>query len=133
MELSLNAHDLLSGVFGLMVMLIGWFLRHLNKQREDEIKELKTALEKEQTEREEKTEELWKHHHLDSDALKEFKLEVAQKHYPAEVIDQKFEKIEATMNSGFDDLKKDIGKTNDGIDRLNAILLGRALDKDLKQ
>lgn len=131
MEFSFNTHDLISGVFGLMVLIIGWFLRHLLKQREDEIKEVKDKMEKMEVEHKKENEELWKHHHVDADSLKDFKLEVAREHYSAETIDQKFDKFEKAMHSGFEDLKIAVDKTNDGINRLNAILLGRATDKQV--
>lgn len=120
----------LGGIFTLL-----WFLlRQKDDKQQKEITEIKDFHKKEidevkKTHRDE-SDKLWAQVHgiekeflkllkEDSAALHELRIKIAERHYEKGELDQKFDKIEKSLESGFN-------KVNDSLDRLNAILLGRA-------
>ena len=64
---------------------------------------------------------LFKKHDADKDALDEFKLHVAGKHYEAHTVDEKFDKIENSVKDGF----RDVGNK---LDRLSGMMLNHITD-----
>lgn len=124
------------GLFGLGgVFSILWFLlRQKDEKQQKEIGEIKASCEREiegvkKTHRDE-SDKLWSQLHTlekelmkllrdDSEALQELRVKIAERHYEKGELDAKFDKIEKSLESGFT-------KVNDSLDRLNAILLGRA-------
>ncbi len=126
MEIAIDAKDVVGAVFIVLMGTVGYFLRQKDHNQEKDIEALRAAHEKDMKDVRAaikgEIDKLWQQHHLDKDDLKEYKLVVANKHYPMDTIDKKFEKIERSIEAGFE-------KVNDSLDRLNAILLGRALEK----
>jgi hypothetical protein len=114
MEIALDSHNLVSSLIGILILIIGWFLRHKDATQETEIAQMKK-------EHKEEMQKLWDLHHKDASDLKDFQLKVSQEHYTINVIDQKFDRMNSVMERGFEGL-------GDKLDRLNTVLLGRALD-----
>lgn len=120
----------IGGVFAVLWFLIRW----KDDKTQKEIAAVKESCDKEveevkKTHRDE-SDKLWAQIHAvekelskmlkdEAAALQELRIKIAERHYEKGELDQKFDKIEKSLESGFN-------KVNDSLDRLNAILLGRA-------
>lgn len=75
---------------------------------------------------EQRIKKLFELHDEDAKELAQHRLMIAENHYRKPELDIKFDKIESSIKDGFVAVKQEQDKTNDSLDRLNAILLGRA-------
>jgi Tfp pilus assembly protein PilO len=109
------AVDILLFAAGVIVMIIGWLLAKKDQTQGDEIAALKASVLT-----------LFGKHDIDVAALQELRLQIAREHYQKEELDERFNKLEAAFQRGFDDL-------GHKFDRLSEALLEHLHDENINQ
>jgi hypothetical protein len=89
--------DILLWIIGVIVPVLGWFLRNKDEQQAGQIKML------------------FEKHDADASALQELRVQIASKHYERDHVDGKIDKIERTIRDGMTDLGAKFDKLADAL------------------
>jgi hypothetical protein len=93
---------------GVLVAVIGWLLAKRDDKRAEEIKENAAAMAKHRTETQETFGEIFRLRSHDAQTLSDYKLKIAENHYPKTELDSRFNQLNSTMEKGFGSLGEDI-------------------------
>lgn len=93
---------------GVLVGVIGWLLAKRDDKRQEEIRSNAEATEKLRAEHQSEIHELFRLRNQDAMALSEYKLKIAENHYPKGELDSRFAQLNQTMEKGFNLLGEDV-------------------------
>ncbi|MFA6064030.1 MAG: hypothetical protein WC736_15685 [Gallionella sp.] len=93
---------------GVLVGVIGWLLAKRDDKRQEEIAASAAAVEKLRTEHQSEIHELFRLRAQDVQALAEYKLKIAENHYPKNELDSRFAQLNQTMEKGFNSLGEEV-------------------------
>lgn len=93
---------------GVLIALIGYLLAKRDEKRQEEIKMCVETIEKLRRDHQSEIHELFRLRNQDVAALADYKLKIAENHYPKSELDARFSQLNQTMERGFGSLGEDI-------------------------